>query len=376
MTGRRIPVHVPALEDCDREAVAACLAGGWISSEGPQVAEFERRFAAGTGRRHGVAVSSGTAALDVALRALGLGAGDEVLVPTLTIISCARAILECGATPVPVDCDGEDWNAHLAHFEARTTPRTRALMLVPLYGLCADHGALVAWARERGLRVVEDASQALGVDCGGRPCGSFGDVAVFSLYANKVVTTGEGGMILCDDEAFAARCRSLRNLCFDPARRFHHEEIGWNYRLTAMQAALGSSQLARLPELARRRRAAGLVYRGGLAGVDALRPAPDARPWAQNGYWVFGLVVAPEAPFSRDELTGELARQGIDTRPFFWPLHRQPALLRDGRMAACALPTAESLAARGFYLPGGFGLPAADQERVIEAVCRFVESRT
>lgn len=375
MAAPRIPVHVPALEEADRLAVAACLGNGWLSSEGPQVAEFEERFAAVCERRHAVAVSSGTAGLDVAVRALGLGPGDEVLVPTLTIISCARAVLESGATPVPVDCDPEDWNSHLRHFEAGLGPRTRALMLVHLYGLCADLRPLVSWARERGLQVIEDASQAQGLSCGGRPCGSFGDVSVFSLYANKLVTTGEGGMILCDSEALAARCRSLRNLCFDPRRRFRHEELGWNYRLTAMQAALGLSQLGRLPALARRKREMGLAYRRGLGSLSALRCAPLARPWAENGYWVFGVVVAPEAPFEREELTAELARQGIDTRPFFWPLHQQPALLREGRVRPVSLPDAEALAARGFYLPGGLGLAAEDQVRVIDAVRAFVAAR-
>lgn len=254
---KAIPVNMPDLADADRLAVIACLESGWLSSEGPQVPEFERAFARAFGRDAGVAVSSGTAALDIAVRALGLGAGDEVLVPSLTIISCAQAIVDSGATPVPVDCDPVDWNAHLRHFEERLTERTRAVLVVHLYGLCADLDPILTWARAHRLAIIEDASQAQGLQYKGRLCGSFGDVSVFSLYANKVITTGEGGMILCDAHGLAEQCRRLPNLCFEPARRFWHRELGWNYRMTAMQAALGTPQVARLADLARRKRAIG-----------------------------------------------------------------------------------------------------------------------
>jgi perosamine synthetase len=296
-------------------------------------------------------------------------------VPSLSIISCARAVVTAGARVVPVDCDPTDWNAHLRHFEERATPRTRAVMLVHLYGLCADLDPILDWARARGLTVVEDASQAHGLRCRGRSCGSFGDVSVFSLYANKLVTTGEGGMVLCDAEETAARCRSLRNLCFDPARRFRHEELAGNHRLGALQAALGTAQLRRLPELVRRKRALGALYRHGLERLSGLLMAPDATAWTENVYWMFGLTVAPEAPFTRDELTAGLEADGIGTRPFFHGLHEQPALLRDGLVDPVSLPATESLSRRGFYLPSGLGLSSEDQERVIAAVTALVEAR-
>jgi perosamine synthetase len=368
-----IPVNTPDVTNADRQAVQDCLASGWISSEGPQVGEFESAFASTFGRNRGVAVSSGTAALDIVVRALGLGPGDEVLVPSMTIISCAQAIVNAGARPVPVDCDPLDWNARLHHFEERLTPKTRAIMLVHLYGLCAELEPILAWARQKGLLVIEDASQAQGLDYRDRPCGSFGDVSVFSLYANKLITTGEGGMIVCDDESLAQRCSSLRNLCFDPARRFWHEEMGWNYRMTAMQAALGLSQLKRLAELARRKRAMGSTYHEAFAGMDNVDIAPVRSSFAENIYWVFALVFKPAATFSREEFISDLAEQGIGTRTFFYGLHQQPALLTKGLVDPVLLPVTESLAKRGVYLPSGLGLSDTDQLRVIRAVKNFLD---
>jgi perosamine synthetase len=369
-----IPVNTPLIESADREALLECVEAGWISSEGPQVSGFEALVAQAFGREHAIAVSSGTAALDIAVRALDLRPGDEVLVPSMAIISCAQAIVNSGARPVPVECDAKDWNAHLPHFEARLTPRTRAIMLVHLYGLCADLDPLLAWAREKNLRVVEDASQVHGVSYRGKPCGSFGDVSILSLYANKTITTGEGGMILCDSPEIDKRCRSLRNLCFDPARRFWHSELGWNYRMTAMQAALGIPQVRRLADLVGRKRRIGRAYEEAFRGYGQIEMAPVATPYVENGYWVFALVVAPSAGFTRDEFMAALAKDGIGTRTFFYGLHQQPVLLEKGLVDAVSLPVTESLAERGMYLPSGLGLTAADQERVIDRVRSFLQA--
>jgi perosamine synthetase len=368
-----IPVNTPVIEASDREAVMQCLEAGWISSEGPQVPEFEGLLAEAFDRKHAVAVSSGTAALDIAMRALDLQPGDEVLVPSMTIISCAQAIVNSGARPVPVECDARDWNAYLTHFEARFTPRTRAVMLVHLYGLCADLEPILQWARHKNLLVVEDASQVHGLRYNGRACGSFGDISVLSLYANKVITTGEGGVILCDSDALGKRCRSLRNLCFNPAKRFWHEELGWNYRMTAMQAALGIPQVRRLPDLVRRKRELGMTYHEALKGFKQILVAPPALSHMANGYWVFALVVAPGSSFSREELMASLAKEGIATRTFFYGLHQQPALLGKGLIDPVSFPVTESLADKGLYLPSGLGLTQADQQRVIDCVASFME---
>jgi perosamine synthetase len=369
-----IPVNTPLIEASDRAALLECVEAGWISSEGPQVSGLEGLMAEAFGREYAIAVSSGTAALDIAVRALDLRPGDEVLVPSMTIISCAQAIVNSGAKPVPVECDATDWNAHLPHFQACLTPRTRAIMLVHLYGLCADLDPLLSWARENNLRVVEDASQVHGVHYRGRPCGSFGDVSILSLYANKTITTGEGGMILCDLPALEKRCRSLRNLCFDPARRFWHTELGWNYRMTAMQAALGIPQVGRLSQLAERKRRIGRAYESAFRGFSQITMAPVATPYVENGYWVFALVVSPSAGFTRDELMTALAQDGIGTRTFFYGLHQQPVLLERQLVDPVSLPVTESLAARGMYLPSGLGLTDEDQGRVIDKVCSFLQS--
>ncbi len=369
-----IPVNTPLIAEADHQAVVECLRAGWISSEGPQVASFETRFAAQFDRAHGVAVSSGTAALDIVVRALGIGPGDEVLVASMTIISCAQAVVNAGAVLVPVDCDSHDWNAHLQHFQARLTSRTRAIMLVHLYGLCADLDPILNWAAAHNLLVIEDASQAQGLIYRGKRCGSFGDVSVFSLYANKLITTGEGGVIVCDDVKLAERCRKLRNLCFEPTKRFWHEELGWNYRLTAMQAAIGSSQLSRFDSLVARKREIGLAYHHAFRDMTVFSLAPAATGYAENAFWVFGLVVSDEANFSRDQIVAALAEQGIGTRTFFYGLHQQPALLKAALIERVELPTTEMLAASGFYLPSGLGLSDTDQQRVIDVVIEFTKA--
>jgi perosamine synthetase len=371
-----IPVSRPDLGSAERAALLKCFDAGWLSSDGPQVPEFEQAFASAHGRAHGIAVSSGTAALDIAIRALGLGPGDEVLVPSLTIISCAMAIVDSGAKPVPVDCSPEDWNAALAHFEARMTSQTRAIILVHLYGLCADLDPILEWAARRGLVVIEDASQAQGLVYRNRRCGTFGEVSAFSLYANKLVTTGEGGMILCDSPRIAEACRSLRNLCFDRGKRFWHRDLGWNYRMSAVQAAIGTPQVGRLDDLAARMRRIGERYRQAFARLGGFALAPLETPYVRNGYWVFGLVVEPDAPFTRDDLIQALAAERIGSRTFFYGLHEQPALLERKLVDRVSLPTTERLSRQGLYLPGGLGLSDADQDRVVGAVTRFVDARS
>jgi perosamine synthetase len=284
--------------------------------------------------------------------------------------------VESHAKPVPVDCDVVDWNAGLTHFSRRVSRKTRAVLLVHLYGLCADLDPLLAWARERRFAVVEDASQAQGVHYKDRLCGAFGDISVFSFYANKLVTTGEGGMILCDSLALADQCRSLRNLCFDADRRFWHRELGWNYRMTALQAALGLSQVPRMGELAARKRAMGETYRRAFEPLKCFEMAPARLPYVDNGYWVFALVVRSDAPFTREQLMSALEQDGIGTRTFFYGLHEQPALLDRGVVDPVSLPVTEALSKRGFYLPSGLGLSSDDQHRVIESVMAFVNAHT
>lgn len=354
-----IPVNTPLLAGNERKYLLECLDSGWISSEGPFIKQFEERFAARVDREFGIAVSNGSVALDAAVVALGLGAGDEVILPSFTIISCAAAIVRAGATPVVVDCDPLTFNMDLAQVEARITPRTRAIMVVHLYGLPVDMAALMALARRHGLKVIEDAAEVHGQTCNGLPCGSFGDISTFSFYPNKHLTTGEGGMIVTNDAALAERCRSLRNLCFKPEQRFVHDELGWNLRMTNLQAALGLAQLEQLDGFVQRKRRMGARYTERLAGTPGLRLPLASTPCADNIYWVYTVVLDDAVPADARQLMKLLADRGIGTRPFFWPMHEQPVLRKMGLFDGESHPVSERIARRGFYIPSGLALTDA-----------------
>lgn len=355
MTGRSfIPVSEPSLGPEDREALARCIDEGWISSEGPQVAQFEARMAELVGRSHAVAVSSGTAALDVAVEALGIGLGDEVIVPSFTIISCVTQVVRSGATPIFVDADPVTWNPDVEQLRSRIGPRTRAIILPHLYGLPADTGPVVEMAKEHGLHLIEDAAEAHGQSYRGRPCGSFGDVSTFSFYPNKLITSGEGGMLLTDDDVLAERARRLRNLGFQPERRFVHEVLGWNYRMTNLQAALGLAQLGRWGAHLARKREIGMRYLELLDGVPGIQTPPEEHDGERNQFWVFGVVVDPDTSLGASDVMRGLRELGVGSRPFFYPLHRQPIMNRLGFGVEDVLPVAELLGEQGLYLPSGF----------------------
>lgn len=366
--GGFIPVNEPVLDGNERAYLNQCIDTGWISSEGPFVREFETRFAARVGRKHGVAVCNGSAALEVAAAALGIGRDDEVILPTFTIISCASAVTRLGAVPVVVDCDPRTWNMDVRAIEARIGPRTRAIMPVHIYGLPVDLDPLLALAREHGLLVIEDAAEMIGQTYRGKPCGSFGDISTFSFYPNKHVTTGEGGMVVTDDAALAERCRSLRNLAFTPERRFVHEELGWNFRMTNLQAAVGLAQLERLDEFVTRKRHIFDRYTMLLSDVRALQLPAAGTDYATNINWVYGVVLEDEVPFDAPEAIRRLSGLGVGTRPFFWPMHEQPVFRRMGLFDGERHPCAERIARRGFYLPSGLALTDDQMDRVATAV--------
>jgi perosamine synthetase len=367
-----VPVNEPLLDGNEEAYLLECIRSGWISSEGPFVARFEEAFAHHAGRRHAIAVTNGSAALELAVAALGIGPGDEVILPTFTIISCAAAVVRAGAVPVLVDCDPATWTMRVDEVAARITGRTRAIMAVHIYGLPVDMDPLLELARRHGLLVIEDAAEAVGQTYRGRACGGFGEIGAFSFYANKHVTTGEGGMLVTDDEALAARCRSLRNLAFAPGRRFVHEELGWNLRMTSMQAAIGLAQLERLPATIERKRAIGARYQQRLAPLSGIDQPVARTPYADNDYWVFGVVLREAVPLDAEAAMRRLAADGIGTRPFFWPLHEQPVFRKQGLFAGESHPAAERLARRGFYLPSGVALTAAQVDLACSAVERIL----
>jgi perosamine synthetase len=368
-----IPVNEPLLKGNEGKYLAECIETGWISSEGPFVRKLEEGMAAIAGQRHGIAVMNGSVALEVALAALRIGPGDEVILPTFTIISCAAAIVRAGATPVVVDADPTTWNLDPAKLEAVITPRTKAIMVVHIYGLPVDMDPVVQIASDRGLKIIEDSAEQIGQVYHSRSgetrmIGSFGDISTFSFYPNKHVTTGEGGMVLTSDETVAERCRALRNLCFGSKHRFVHEELGWNFRMSNLQAAVGVAQIEVLDRTLEKKRLIGAWYDEFLREVKAIELPASRTGYAENIYWVYGVVLKDQVPFDAQEAIFKLADAGIGTRPFFWPMHEQPVLQRMGLFRNVSCPVAERLARRGFYLPSGVALSRDQAERSAAAV--------
>lgn len=367
-----IPVNQPLLDGKERQYLNECIDGGWISSEGPFVKRFEENFAARVGRKHGIAVCNGSAALDAAVVALRIQPGDEVILPTFTIISCAAAIVRAGAIPVVVDCDPQTWNMDVAQIEAKITPKTKAIMVVHIYGLPVDMAPVLTLAQKYGLQVIEDAAEMHGQTYKGQPCGSFGDISTFSFYPNKHITTGEGGMLVTDDDTLAERCRSLRNLCFQPQQRFLHEELGWNLRMSNLQAALGVAQLERLDEFVSRKRRMGQRYTELLADIPGIQLPLPRTDYAENIYWVYGLVLKDEVPFDAAKAMRLLAEHQIGTRPFFGPMHEQPVFRKMGLFHGESYRVAERIARRGFYIPSGMALTDEQIERVADIVKKIL----
>jgi len=363
-----IPVNEPLLDGNEEKYLVECIRTGWISSEGPFIKKFEEEYAARIGRKYGVAVSNGSVALDAAVVALKIGAGDEVILSTFTIISCAAAVVRAGAVPVLVDCDPDTWNMDIAQVEERITPRTKAIMVVHIYGLPVDMDPLLELAKKHGLKVIEDAAEMHGQTYKGKPCGSFGDISTFSFYPNKLITTGEGGMIVTDDPILAEKCRSLRNLCFIPELRFVHDELGWNLRMSNLQAALGVAQLERLDEFVQIKRRMGLRYTELLFDTPGIQLPLAQTDYADNIYWVYGMVLDNSVPFDAKEAMVRLGKQGIGTRPFFWPMHEQPVFRKMNLFAGESHPIAERIARRGFYIPSGLALTGDQGLRVAKAV--------
>lgn len=372
-----IPVNEPLIGEKEITYVMDCLQTGWISSAGKYLEEFERAWASYCGMRYGIAVSNGTTALQVAIACLGLQPGDEVILPTFTIISCAQAITYNGGIPVLVDCEPRTWCMDVSQVEARITPRTRAIMPVHIYGHPVDMDPILSLAKQHGLYVIEDAAEAHGAEyLSGRGtksetwrrCGGMSDISVFSFYANKLVTTGEGGMVLTNDEKIAERARSLRNLCFRRERRFYHTELGFNFRLTNLQAAIGLAQVERMPDTIRKKRWMGETYTKRLKHLTCIQ-LPVEEPWARQVYWMYGLVLDESTGMDAPEFSRRLQAEGVETRPFFLGIHEQPVYTNAGLFKDESYPVSERIARQGLYLPSGVALSEAQ----LDEVCQVVE---
>lgn len=370
-----IPVNEPLLGQKELEYATECIRTGWISSAGAFIERFEADWAAYCGMRYGAAVANGTDALQVAVDCLGLRPGDEVIMPTFTIISCAQAVTRAGGVPVLVDSDPRTWCMDVQQVASRITPRTRAIMPVHIYGHPVDMDPLLDLAEQYGLKIIEDAAEAHGAEyCSRRGtspvwrrCGGLGHISIFSFYANKLVTTGEGGMVLTSDPQYADRARALRNLCFRPERRFYHTELGYNCRLTNLQAALGVAQIARMPEIIARKRWIGQSYTQRLKDAPGLQ-LPVEEPWARQVYWMYGVVLAEETGLDAAEFARRLRQRGVETRPFFLGMHEQPVFAKMGLFRHERHPVAERLARQGCYLPSGLALTDGQLEEVCVAV--------
>jgi len=358
-----IPVFEPLIGQEEIDAVTAALKRGEISgSFGDTIPEFERRFAEYCGCKQGIAVTSGTTALHVAVAAAGIGPGDEVLVSACTNIATALAVFHNGATPVPVDSETRTWNLDLDLIEGLITPRTRAIIPVHVYGHPVDMDRLMGIARRHELLVIEDCAESHGATVRGRMTGSFGDMAAFSFYANKVITTGEGGMVTTSDPALAERLRLLRNLAFTQPR-FRHEVAGFNFRMTGYQAAMGLAQVKKIERIIEEKRRVAHAYDELLADVPDLKLPPE-EPWARNVYWMYGVVVRRGGRTRRQAVTERLRRDGIETRTFFCPMNLQPCLEAAAGFRRVPCPVAEGLWETGFYLPSSPRLARAQIETI------------
>jgi perosamine synthetase len=344
-----IPVNEPSLNGNENKYLKDCIDTGWISSEGPFVKKFETEFAKVVNRKYGISVCNGSVALEVAIAALGIGPGDEVIMPTFTIISCAAAIVRAGAIPVLIDSDKDTWNMDVKQIEAKLTKRTKAIMAVHIYGLPVDMNPISQIAGKYNLFIIEDAYYS-------KPCGSFGDISIFSFYPNKHITTGEGGMVVTDNEKIAEKCKSLRNLCFQPQQRFLHEDLGWNFRLSNLHAAIGIAQLEQLDKSIIRKREIGNRYLNNLKNLSNVQLSQLKTDYAENIFWVFGIALVNDKYPDAASVMELLRTKNIGTRPFFWPMHEQPVFHKMGLFQNESHPISENIARNGFYIPSGLAI--------------------
>lgn len=360
-----LPVADIDLSGREREYLLEAFDSGWLSGSGPFVERFERGFAEYCGARHGLACANGTVAIHLALLAFGVGPGDEVIVPSLTYIATANAVTYCGATPIFADCDPETWNINADTIRPLITARTKGIIVVHLYGNPVDMDPVMALAREHDLFVVEDAAEAHGAEYRGRRAGTLGDIATFSFFGNKLMTTGEGGMVLTDDDDLMAKMRLLKGQGMDPARRYWFPVVGYNYRLTNLQCAVGTAQLERMPEFLAGRRELTARYVEAFADVPGVTLQKE-QAGAVSSWWMFSIRVTNQA--CRDQVMATLDADGIETRPLFWPLHLLPPY--KGSHATC--PVAELVGLSGINLPSGNHVTPSDVTRIRAAVCKVV----
>ena len=352
-----IPVCEPNIGEDELESVIRCIRSGRISGSagGEYIEQFEEGFSVYCGTRHGITTTNGSTALILTLESLGIGVGDEVIAPTFTFAATVFAIIQAGAKPVVVDSEPETWNINPAQIEAKITKKTKAIMPVHIYGHPVDMNPILNLAQNYGLRVIEDAAEAHGAEYYGQKVGSLGIAGCFSFHATKIITTGEGGMIVTNDDDLAERARLLRNYATSKERYYLHHYVGSNHRMTNMQAAIGVAQLVKIDRFIERKRQIASLYSSCLKDVSGIT-LPAEMPWAKNVFWVYGILIEDAFGISRDQVMQELTERGIETRNFFIPIHQQPFFRRKGLFEGKGCPVAEEISRKGLYLPSGVGL--------------------
>jgi len=369
-----IPVNTPLINDDDAFAVSQSIKSGWISSEGPNVKEFENKISKFLNRKYGCSVSSGTAALEIAIKALDLKKNDEVIMPSFTIISNAIAIIKSSATPILVDVDLNTWNIKIEDIEKKITKNTKCLMLPHIYGLSNDMDKILKIVKKYKIYLIEDAAEVLGLKYKKRYCGSFGDISILSFYANKHITTGEGGMLLTNNPNLCKKFRDYRNLCFgSKTNRFNHYDIGWNYRYTNIQATLGLSQLKRIKKIVKKKFDIGNYYYKHFKDLKNIILQPNKLSYSKNIYWVFGIVLKKNTNLNLNSVVKKLTAKNIGTRPFFWPMHKQDAFRKKSYFKNIHLPNSEFIAKNGFYIPSGLGLSLKELTYIKDTVINILK---
>ena len=367
-----IPVNIPKLNNDEKKNIQTCLKTNWISSEGKFVKEFEQKFAKFNSRKYGIAVSSGTAALEVGLKSLNLKKNSEVIIPAFSIISTAICVLKCNLKPVLVDCDLQTWNVHPESVIKKISKKTSAIIITHIYGLPVDLSKIIKIAKKKKIKIIEDAAEVIGLKYKKKNCGSFGDLSTFSFYANKHITTGEGGMIVTNDNYIHAKCKSLRNLSFSKSYfdRYNHDDIGWNYRMTNMQAALGCGQLKNINKIIKRKREIGNMYYKYLKKNKHIMLQEKSNSYSKNIYWVFGILLKKNSKFHRNNVMRKLLKYNIDTRPFFLSMNKQSIFKKLKVFKKMKMTNSDYLSNNGFYLPSGLGI----SNKEILYICKFVNN--
>ena len=369
-----IPVNIPKIFKNEKRYVNQALRTNWISSEGPFVKKFEKNFSIYNKKKFGVAVSNGTAALEIAIKSLNLKKGSEVIIPAFSIISTANAVIKNKLKPILVDCDLETWNMRSDETLKKITKKTKAIIITHIYGLPVDLKKILQIAKKKNIIIIEDTAEVIGLKYKNKICGSFGDLSTFSFYANKHITTGEGGMICTNSKKYYEKCKSLRNLSFSKSfyDRFNHDDIGWNYRMSNLQAALGCGQLKNINWIIKRKREIGNRYYSKLKNKDNIILQKNMISYAKNIYWVFGILIKKNSKISRNKIMKMLLKKNIETRPFFLPMNKQKIFKKMKLFNRIKAPNSEYLSKNGFYLPSGLGITNKQIDFVIRNLLKII----